>query len=266
MLKVRLIPVLYLMNGMIVRSETFTDFKIIGSPYDQLARLNEWLADELVYVDITREGEHDHDRRDKKYAVSSDVLDILRAISKHAFMPLTFGGRIFKLSQVDDFIANGADKVVINTGLWRDPSLITQVAEKYGSQAMMVGIDVKREADGSHGVYVDHGRERIDLGPVDYARRVEALGAGEILVNSIDRDGTADGYDIAVIQAIADAVSIPVIACGGAGAFSDFAEALSDGRASAVAAGNIFHFTEHSYKRGKQALLAKGHQVRFPYD
>lgn len=265
MLKTRLIPVLYLMNGVIVRSETFSDFKIIGSPYDQLARLNEWLADELVYIDITREGDYDMDRRDKKYEVTNDIVAILRAISKHAFMPLTFGGRIACLADVDRFIANGADKVVINSAAHRRPELITEVAEKYGSQAMMVGIDVKREPGGSLALYIDQGRTRCDDDPVAWAREAESRGAGEILVNSIDRDGTAEGYDLEAVRAIAEAVHIPVIACGGAGAFSDFCEAVSEGNASAVAAGNIFHFTEHSYKRAKTIMREKGFNVRYPW-
>lgn len=264
MLKVRLIPVLYLMNGTIVRSETFSDFKIIGSPYDQLARLNEWLADELVYVDITREGAHDMDRRDKKYDVSSDVIDILRAISKHAFMPLTFGGRIESMAQIDAFIANGADKVLINTAAYKRPELIREAAEKYGSQAVMIGIDTRRAEDGTWRMAIDQGRKEVADDPVDYARRVAAMGAGEILLTAIDKDGTADGYDLGIIEQVAAAIDIPVIACGGAGAFSDFREGIEAG-ASAVAAGNIFHFTEHSYKRAKAHLRDKGISVRYPY-
>jgi len=262
--KTRVIPVLYLMNGQIVRSETFSDFKVIGSPYDQLARLNEWLADELVYIDITREGEHETGRRDKKYTVDADIVSLLRAISEHAFMPLTFGGRIETLEMVDDFIRNGADKVIINSAAHRTPDLITAVSRKYGSQATMVGIDVRRE-DGGHAIFVDQGRTRIDANLADYAREAERLGAGEILVTSIDRDGTADGYDLDAIRIVADAVSIPVIACGGVGMFGDFRDAIDEANASAVAAGNIFHFTENAYKRAKAHLRDAGCDVRYPY-
>lgn len=266
MLKIRVIPVLFLMNGLIVRSEEFRDFKVIGNPINELARYSEWQADELVYIDITREGDYDLRRSDHKIkmATQTDVVGFLREISRAAFMPLTFGGRIATLEQVDQILHNGADKVIINSGVYRDPSLITRVADKYGSQAMMVGIDVKREGD-RHVLYIDQGRTRVDDDPVDYARKVESLGAGEILVNSIDRDGTARGYDVAIIRKIADAVGVPVIACGGVGRFEDFRAGIAEAHASAVAAGNIFHFTEHSYKRAKKALRDKGFDVRYPY-
>lgn len=264
MLKIRVIPVLYLMNGLIVRSETFSDFKVIGSPYDQLSRLSEWLADELVYIDITRQGDYDLGRSDKKYQVENDIVALLRAISMHAFMPLTFGGRITGLKDIDDFIRNGADKVIINSAAWRTPGLVTAAARKYGSQAIMVGIDVRNE-DGGHAMYVDQGRTRVDDDIAAYAQRVEALGAGEILVTSIDRDGTAEGYDVDAIRRISDAVSLPVIACGGVGMFGDFKTAIDDAKASAVAAGNIFHFTENAYKRAKSHLRDAGYPVRYPY-
>jgi cyclase len=265
MLKVRLIPVLYLMNGLIVRSEGFREFKVIGNPINQLERLNDWLADELVYVDITREGEYDLRRDDMKLKGERDIVGILRQISKHAFMPLTFGGRITSIEDVDRFIRNGADKVLINSQAWRRPALIGEVAEKYGSQAMVVGIDVRQE-NGQHAMYVDQGRTRVDDDPVAYARAVEAEGAGEILLNSIDRDGTAEGYDTEIIRKVSEDVSIPVVACGGVGTFEHFRPGIEVGGASAVAAGNIFHFTENAYKRAKRQLHRRGVDVRLPYD
>lgn len=264
MLKVRVIPVLFLMNGLIVRSERFTEFKVIGNPISELERYSEWLADELVYVDITREGGHDLRRDDHKIKNVGDRLEILRAISRGAFMPLTFGGRIESANEVDTYLRNGADKVLINTAAWRDLSIVSTSAERHGRQAIVVGIDVKRE-DGNLSMWIDQGRIRVDDNPCDWARRVEEAGAGEILVNSIDRDGTAEGYDTEAIAAIASAVSVPVIACGGVGDFSDFRAGLTDGGASAVAAGNIFHFTEHSYKRAKKYLHDRGVNVRYPY-
>ncbi len=265
MLKTRVIPVLYLMNGLIVRSEGFRDFKAIGNPIAEMERYGEWLADELVYLDITRDGEHDFGRDDHKFKGERDILSILRQIAASCFMPLAFGGRIRSMEDVDRFIRNGADKVVICSQAWRDPALVTAVAEKYGAQAMVLGLDVKREEDGTHRVHIDQGRTPVDEAPEAYAKRMEALGAGEILLNSIDRDGAAEGYDIEIIRRIADAVSIPVVACGGVGDFSDFRDAIDEGRASAVAAGNIFHFTEASYKRAKRYLKDKGYGVRFPY-
>ncbi len=261
MLKKRLIPVLYLRNGLIVRSQEFQDFREFGNPINQLERLNNWNSDELIYVDITREGEHDLKRDDLKVKSQSQILDILRAISKHCFMPLTFGGRIFSLEQAAAFIANGADKVIVNTGAYRNPSLITQIADRFGSQAMVLGIDVKRE-DGDHRVYINQGREPIAISPVAWAQRAVALGAGEIFLNSIDRDGTGNGFDLEIIAAVASAVPVPVIACGGAGAFSDFQEVFEHTTASAVAAGNIFNFTENAYVRAKKELSEAGCPVR----
>lgn len=264
MLKIRVIPVLFLMNGLIVRSERFTDFKVIGNPVSELARYSEWQADELVYIDITREGDYDLRRSDHKFKGETDIVSILRQIAKAAFMPLTFGGRITTLEQIDVFLHNGADKVIVNSGAYRRLGLVTEAADKYGSQAVMVGLDVRKDSD-RHILCVDQGRTPCPDDPVEYARRVEAAGAGEILVNSIDRDGTARGYDIEIIARIADAVSLPVIACGGVGRFEDFRDGISKGRASAVAAGNIFHFTEHSYKRAKRILKDRGFDVRYPY-
>lgn len=265
MLKTRVIPVLYLMNGLIVRSEGFRQFKVIGNPINQLERLNDWLADELVYIDITREGDYDLRRDDMKLKGAGDIVAILQQISQSAFMPLTFGGRISTIEDVDNFIHNGADKVLINSQAYHQPGLATVVAEKYGSQALVVGIDVQRE-EGGHAMYVDQGRTRVDDDPVAYALQAEARGAGEILVNSIDRDGSAEGYDTEIISAVADAVSIPVIACGGVGTFEHFRPGIDKGHASAVAAGNVFHFTENAYKRAKKQLHRRGYNVRYPYD
>lgn len=261
MLKKRLIPVLYLQNGLIVRSELFSQFKIIGDPIQQLERLSEWQADELVYVDITRPGGSSEQlRSDLKYKFDDNLIGILREIAKFARMPLTFGGGVQRLEQADALIANGADKVLINSAAFRNPDLITQVANKYGSQAMMIGIDVKRD-NGTATLYIDQGRERAGKDALKWAQEAVSRGAGEILVNSIDRDGCAEGFDLEIHEQIAQAVSVPVIACGGAGVFEHFAEPLK-GQVSAAAAGNIFHFTELAYRRAKKHLKSKGINVR----
>jgi cyclase len=252
------------MNGLIVRSETFSQFKVIGNPYSELERYSEWLADELVYVDITREGEHDMRRSDHKVKDISDPVELLRAISRSAFMPLTYGGRIMSADQATGHIANGADKVLVNTLAYRQPAEVTEIARRHGAQSVMVGIDIRRESDGRMAMYVDQGRTRVDDDPVAYAKRSVDLGAGEILLTSIDRDGTASGYDLPAITAVAEAVSVPVIACGGVGMPEHFTPAVKAG-AAAVAAGNMFHFTENAYKRAKRALQRSGVNVRYPY-
>jgi imidazole glycerol-phosphate synthase subunit HisF len=262
MLKTRVIPVLFLMNGSIVRSEEFKKFQIIGDPLNQLDRLSQWRADELVYIDISREDHIDMRRRDSKVVPKSDIVAILQDIAKVSFMPLTFGGRINNIKTVDQFIKNGADKVLINSEAHRNPALITEVADKYGRQAMMVGIDVKREDD-EHHVFIEQGTRKLSEDVVTVAKRAENAGAGEILLNSIDRDGMAAGYDTEIIRMVADNVGIPVIACGGVGAFPHFCAGIDDGHASAVAAGNIFHFTEQSYKRAKRTLRDRDYNVRY---
>lgn len=264
MLKVRLIPVLYLMNGQIVRSEAFSKFQTIGNPLNELERFSEWRVDELVYADITREGKHVARSIDQPVKGMTDTLSVLREISRLAFMPLTFGGRIDSPETAETYILNGADKVLINTACYRTPSIVGDVARTHGSQAIVAGMDIKR-VDGKLTLWIDQGRIPVKDDPIEYAKKLEGLGAGEILVNSIDRDGMGEGYDIAAVREIAAAVSIPVVAAGGAGFFDDFVDVVRDGHASAAAAGNIFHFTEHSYKRAKNTMKAKGLDVRFPY-
>ena len=261
MLKKRLIPTLFLKNGLIVRSQNFVDFREFGNPLAQLERLNDWQADELIYIDITREGKHDLKRDDHKVQLG-DMTDILRAISKKCFMPLTFGGRIKSAGDASWLIENGADKIVINSAAYKDPSIIGEIAKRYGSQCVVVGIDVKRVEEGTWRLFTEQGRLEHDESPVSWAKKAENAGAGEIFLNSIDRDGTSNGYDLEIIEAVSSAVRIPVIACGGAGSFDDFEEAFTKTSASAVAAGNIFNFTENAYVRAKKQLLAAGVNVR----
>lgn len=261
MLKTRLIPVLFLKNGLLVRSERFVDFRELGNPFHQLERLSDWSADELIYVDITRSGEHNLKRDDQRIKSMSNIIEILREVAKRCFMPLTFGGRIQTLEQVDEYIRNGADKVIVNSGAHKNPDLVSEIAQKYGSQCVVVGIDV-REEDGRHIMYSDNGTTRIDQDSIEYARNVEQLGAGEIFLNSIDRDGMATGYDTEFIQKMVETVSIPVIACGGAGTPNDFVELMTKTNVSAVAAGNIFNFTEDAYQRAKKQLKKLNLPVR----
>jgi cyclase len=257
MLKVRLIPILYLMNGLIVRSETFSEFKVIGNPIAELERYNEWDADEVVYIDITREGDHDFRRSDHAYQGVTDRYDLVRRVASQAFMPLTFGGHVKTLDGVTALLKNGADKVLITSAAYRDPDLIRAAARKHGKQAIVCGIDHK--SDGS--VWIDQGRTRIVENLHHYARHLQDLGAGEILLTSIDRDGTGEGYDLASLRTVCEAVSVPVVVAGGVGSFSDFRDGLAAG-ASAVAAGNLFHHTERSYARAKGYLQRNGVAVR----
>lgn len=262
MLKKRLIPCLFLKNGFLVRSELFKEHQLLGNAVHQVERFNDWEVDELIYLDISEDDTYDIRRDDMKIKSESNILKILETISKTCFMPLTFGGRIRTLQDIQDRIAHGADKITINTQAIEAPEFITEAARIYGSQCIIVSIDVRLHEDGRYEVYSRHGRNATGLNPVSWAQEVERLGAGEILLNAIDRDGSAEGYDLTLIRQVSNAVSIPVIALGGVGQFKHFAQGILEGNADAVAAGNIFHFTELSARQARKQLLKMGIDVR----
>lgn len=260
MLKVRLIPVLLLMNGRLVRSEGFNTHQIIGDPLHEVRRFNDWMVDELIYIDITREGEYDGGRSDHKVGGFTDSLSTLDAVSESCFMPLTWGGHIRSLAHIRERISRGADKVTLNTAAVANPDLIAEGAHTFGSQAIVVSVDV-RTVDGIDQVVTENGTRPTGLSPVDWARAAEAHGAGEILLQRVELDGAATGYDLDLIAAVAGAVSIPVIACSGVGRYEDYAKGVRAG-ASAVAAANIWHFKELADRGAKRALAKAGINVR----
>jgi cyclase len=190
------------------------------------------------------------------------LLDILAAISKTCFMPLTFGGRIRTVEDMRVRFNCGADKIAINSAAVETPALITEGARQFGSQAIVVSIDARRHQGGSCEVFIKGGSQATGLDPVAWAREAERRGAGEIFLNSIDRDGTGEGYDLALVRSVAEAVNIPVIACGGVGRYEDFAKGVLEGKASAVSAANIFHFKELSDRNAKRAMKKAGIDVR----
>ncbi|OUC13627.1 MAG: imidazole glycerol phosphate synthase subunit HisF [Alkalinema sp. CACIAM 70d] len=261
MLKVRLIPVLLLRNGLLVRSEGFQTHQIIGNPIHEVKRFNEWNVDELIYLDISQADDYDLRRDDHKVKDLTDPLAILDEVSQTCFMPLTWGGRIRHLEDIRQRIHRGADKVTLNSAAVKTPQLITEAAQVFGSQAIVASIDVKRQGMGQYEVWIEGGKTPTGLHPVQWAQEVERLGAGEILLNSIDRDGSAQGYDLDLIQAVAAATRIPIIACGGVGRYEHYAPGIAAG-ASAVAAANIWHFRELSDRGGKRALAKAGIPVR----
>ena len=262
MLKTRLIPCLLLKNGLLVRSEEFSLHQVVGNPVSQVERYTAWAADELIYIDITREGDYDMRRDDHKVKAQGTILEIIESVARHAFMPLTFGGGIRTIEDVRERLALGADKVTVNTVAVEEPEFVTEAARRFGSQAIVASIDAKeRDGDGWE-VVKRWGRDATGLDVVDWAREVERLGAGEIFLNSIDRDGTGNGYDLDLVRAVSDATTIPVIACGGVGRHRHFVRGVLEGGASAVSAANIFHFTEHSIQAAKKALREAGVNVR----
>jgi len=259
-LKTRLIPCLLLRNGLLVRSEEFTFHQAIGNPIHQVQRFSAWAVDELIYLDITREGAHDLRRDDHKIKSNPDLLPIIEEVSRACFVPLTFGGGIRTIEDVRARLAHGADKVTINTQAVENPDLISGCAEIFGSQAIVVSVDARRHDDGWE-VCTRCGKHPTGLDVVPWVQEAERRGAGEIFLNSIDEDGIGSGYDLPLIAAVAQATTIPVIACGGVGRLEHFAAGVRAG-ASAVSAANIFHFTEHSTQRAKTALAAEGVDVR----
>ena len=261
MLKTRLIPVLLLQNGLLVRSEGFHTHQIIGNPIHEVARFNQWNVDELIYLDISRDAVYDVGRDDHRVRELNDSLSILDSVSRSCFMPLTWGGRIRELNDIRERFRRGADKVSLNSQAIAQPSFVEKAARAFGSQAIVVSIDARSCGEGEWEVFTQGGRTSTGMKPETWACEVQKLGAGEILLQSIDRDGSGEGYDLELIRRIASVVEIPVIALGGVGRYEDYARAVKAG-ASAVAAANIWHFKELSDRNGKRALQRAGIPVR----
>ncbi len=261
MLKKRLIPVLYIMNGLIVRSETFSQHKIIGNVVNEVQRYNQWNIDELVYIDISRTKTYDSRRDDHRIQRIRSIDDILHLISRECFMPLTFGGGIREYDTIAHYLNSGADKVVLNTMLHTDSGAVRRAVEHFGAQAIVAALDYRVE-HGKITFYYNYGKEKLPASAEEIAAYVQEVGCGEVLLTSIDRDGTGEGYDMASIQKMLPLFNIPVIACGGAMETFDFMELAQLESISGVAAGNMFHFTENSYPRSKKQLIAKGLNFR----
>ena len=259
----RLIPVVLLRNGYVVQSKGFKRWQMLGNPSTVVSRLSNWTADELIYLDITREGAHDLRRDDLNFENRHEILEILGDVARKCFMPLTFGGGVRTPEDVRARLAGGADKVALNTAAFDTPDLIDTCAREHGAQCVVVSIDARRRDDGGWEVWVDRGRRPTGRDPVSWAREAADRGAGEVLLGSIDNDGAAQGYDLALIAEVAGAVRIPVIALGGVGEWAHLGAGLDAG-ASAVAAGNIFHYSENSVVHAARWLFENGYGVRRP--
>jgi cyclase len=252
MLKKRLIPVLILRNGQVVQSVQFRHTNVIHwDPATAVEFFNRWTVDEMVILDVSR----DLQEREKFYAA-------VDALSSKTFVPLTVGGWVASVNEMRKLLRLGADKVCINTEAVTRPAFITECAEVFGNQCVVVSIDAKRNAAGRQVVFVDRGRRETDLEPVRWAVEAEARGAGELFVNSIDHDGNRKGYDLALMKSIADAVRVPVIAFGGVFEWQHLVDGVLKGDAEAVAAANIFHYTEHSTRKAKEFMRQAGIDVR----
>jgi len=251
MLKARIIPCLDVKDGRVVKGVNFVNLRDAGDPVEQARVYDEAGADELCFLDITAS----HERRDI-------ILDVVARTAEVCFMPLTVGGGVRQLEDIRKLLLAGADKVSINTAAVENPDLVRAGAEKFGSQCIVVAIDAKRAKPGGFEVFTHGGRTPTGLDAVDWARRVAGAGAGEILLTSMDRDGTQAGYDIELTRTIADALSIPVIASGGVGTLDHLVEGVRDGHAAAVLAASIFHFGSHSIGEAKAHMAAAGVPVR----
>lgn len=263
MKKNRLIPLLLLKNGWLVQSKEFKRYQNLGNPITAVKRLSEWGSDELIYLDISKDEVYDTRRDDQGYPNRQTFHEIIEDIAKVTFMPITVGGKITTLDDIKKYLSLGADKISINTKALEDPDFITAAANEFGAQCIVVSMDIKI-IDGEYKVYANNKGAPTEYDPVQWAKIVEQKGAGEILLNSIDRDGMNNGYDIELIDKVSSAVSIPVIACGGVGDWEHFEEGLSKTKADAVAAANIFHYRDQSVFLAKKHLFEKGANVRRP--
>lgn len=244
MLKKRLIACLNTKNQIVVQSILFQRYLPIGKPEIAVDFLNQWGIDEIIVLDL--------DATNEKRTFE---IPLIHQLSKKCFTPLTIGGGINSLEDIKNIIRNGADKVSLNTAAVKNQQLIKVASETFGNQCIVVSIDAKKNNNGTYEVYLNSGKEPTSLSPVELAKKVELLGAGEILINSIERDGSKKGYDLELVKLVSEAVSIPVIACGGVGHPQHFNDLFTHTKVMAAAAGNYFHFTEHSPITTKSFIL-----------
>ncbi len=251
MLAVRIIPCLDVKDGRVVKGVNFEGLRDAGDPVEAARAYDAQGADELCFLDITASVEK-----------RGTLLDIVARTADQCFMPLTVGGGVSEAEDFRKLLLAGADKVSVNTAAVKRRELVREAAEKFGSQCVVVAIDAKRVGEGRWEIFTHGGRTATGLDAVAYAREVESLGAGEILLTSMDKDGTKSGYDVALTRAISDAVRIPVIASGGVGDLDDLVAGVREGHASAVLAASIFHFGTYTILEAKQAIAAAGYPVR----
>ncbi|QDU61539.1 Imidazole glycerol phosphate synthase subunit HisF [Planctomycetes bacterium Pan216] len=264
MLKNRLIPVVLLREGVVVQSKRFGRYQLLGNPATIVERLSDWASDELIYLDISGRRDYDLGRDDLAQGRTSDLLSILREISRRCFMPMAFGGGLRTVEDCAERVANGADKVVINTQALHEPEFIDRCAKEFGAQCVVVCIDAKQTVDQTWEVFAERGKRPTGRSPDQWAKECQERGAGEILIQSIDRDGTGQGYDVPLVRSIARAVQVPVIALGGVGQWGHLADGLIEGEADAVSAANIFNYSENSVLKAKRSLFEAGLNVREP--
>ncbi|AFK55200.1 MAG: imidazole glycerol phosphate synthase subunit HisF [Tistrella sp.] len=253
MLKTRIIPCLDVKDGRVVKGVNFVGLRDAGDPVEQARLYDAAGADELTFLDITAS----HENR-------GTILDVVARTAEHCFMPVTVGGGVRALEDIRALLLAGADKVSINSAAVARPELVAEAAGKFGSQCIVVAIDAKLGDSGRFEIFTHGGRKPTGIDAVDWAVRMAEYGAGELLVTSMDRDGTRAGFDLPLTRAMADAVTVPVIASGGVGTLDHLVEGVREGHASAVLAASIFHFGQHTIAEAKQHMAAAGIPVRLP--
>ena len=250
MLKNRIIPCLDVKNGRVVKGINFVDLKDAGDPVEQAKIYSDGGADEICFLDITASNEN-----------RSTIYEVVKKTSEKCFVPLTVGGGVRSIEDINKLLNCGADKVSINTAAVQNPKIVMESSLKFGSQCIVVAIDAKKEAN-SWKIFTHGGRNKTDIDVIKFAKQMEEYGAGELLVTSMDRDGTQKGYDIKLMQKISETVNIPVVASGGVGNLDHLAEGITKGKANAVLAASIFHYGKYSIKQAKEYLDSKGIPVR----
>jgi imidazole glycerol-phosphate synthase subunit HisF len=259
-MKIRLIPILYFKNGSLVRSENFDLHRILGDPFIQVERYNSWNIDEIIYIDISNKDEK-FIIKNKTFQNQISFFDVIKKASSSCFSPIVFGGGIKNINDAKKYFQNGADKISINDVALNNPKIISEFANIFGSQSIIVSIDIKKD-NGKYKIFSHKKNETLEINFLEYISEVEKRGAGEILLNSVDNDGAAKGYDIELIKLVNEKIDIPLIPCGGAGSFEHFEQLLQKTDLNAIAAGNIFNFTERSYEKAKKFLKNKGFNFR----
>ncbi|MEX1037002.1 MAG: imidazole glycerol phosphate synthase subunit HisF [Sneathiella sp.] len=251
MLKARIIPCLDVKDGRVVKGVNFVDLVDAGDPVEQARLYDKQGADELCFLDITATSDN-----------RETIYDVVRRTAEQCFMPLTVGGGVRQVEDVRKLLLAGADKVSINSAAVKRPEFVREAAEQFGSQCIVVAIDAKQTGPDKFEIFTHGGREPTGIDAVEWAKRMTEYGAGEILLTSMDRDGTRSGFNIPLTSAVADAIPVPVIASGGVGTLDHLAEGIRDGHATAVLAASIFHFGEFTIKQAKEAMFQAGIAVR----